>query len=411
MNNLFRQQAVEARLNSSSNIGVMNRNMPVSWLVVSGFMLITVVLVVLLLWFVEYPKIETVRGVLRFEQAEAAVFPTQDGTIAECFIADEQLVSAGDLLARISTEQFFDGGQPRTSVESDEIDEEIASLTSRVESSHLIAEISRLDSEKKISNANSLIKYEEANRELLVSRLRDAKKRKADAEIDLAEGLTVKAELFARTEAVVILKQSIIASDTKVAGLKATIDDQQIALKRIPVDLNNEQATLKQALSNAMQKLTSARARRGYALKSAISGIATNVNCRVGEVALSSNPLVTILPKESELVAELFLPSSAIAHVRDGATVKIRYDALPYGRYGVQTGRISEISSTSQAWHNEGASSNVSIKTYRVKVELGAQEVISTNETAPLRSGMELSADVVLENRRGIVWLLDSFRV
>jgi membrane fusion protein len=66
-----------------------------------------------------------------------------------------------------------------------------------------------------------------------------------------------------------------------------------------------------------------------------MNGRVTALQVRTGETADPGRPLLNISPPGAELVAELYLPSRAIAFIAPRQEVKIQYDAFPYQKFGV----------------------------------------------------------------------------
>ena len=112
----------------------------------------------------------------------------------------------------------------------------------------------------------------------------------------------------------------------------------------------------------------------------------------------------------SNLIAELYLPSRAIAFVEPGQLVKLQYDALPYQKFGVAEGNVLRVSSTSLLPQELGVLTQNPEPLYRVEVGLSAQAVEAFGKDIPLQSGMELTADIVLEDRKLMEWLLEPIR-
>ena len=53
-----------------------------------------------------------------------------------------------------------------------------------------------------------------------------------------------------------------------------------------------------------------------------------------------------ILPADSPLQAELFIPARAIGFVEVGQDVRLLFDAFPYQRFGTYHGKIVKVSQT-----------------------------------------------------------------
>ncbi|MEL7041549.1 MAG: HlyD family efflux transporter periplasmic adaptor subunit [Pseudomonadota bacterium] len=135
----------------------------------------------------------------------------------------------------------------------------------------------------------------------------------------------------------------------------------------------------------------------------------TGLQARVGEQSVSGMPLGVILPEDSLLIAEVYLPSRAIGFVETGQLVNIQYDAFPYQKFGIAYGEISQVASTAQLPREIGVASPTGETIYRVSISLEEQSISAFARRVPLQAGMELTADLMLENRRLIEWLLEPF--
>jgi membrane fusion protein len=102
------------------------------------------------------------------------------------------------------------------------------------------------------------------------------------------------------------------------------------------------------------------------------------------------------------------VPSRAIGFVEQGSKVVLRYQAFPYQKFGQQYGRVTEISLSALTPSEVGTlgGRQVSEPMYRVKVELEKQYVMAYGKAQPIKPGMALDADIMLDRRRLIEWVL-----
>ena len=106
-------------------------------------------------------------------------------------------------------------------------------------------------------------------------------------------------------------------------------------------------------------------------------------------------------------VIEVYLPSGARGFVEIGQFVKLKYDAFPYQKFGIKEGVVETISKTAQLPQEIGVVVQNPEPLYRVGIALSAQSVEAFDEAMPLQAGMELTADIVLEDRRLLEWVLE----
>jgi len=135
------------------------------------------------------------------------------------------------------------------------------------------------------------------------------------------------------------------------------------------------------------------------------------LDARVSAVHLQRGMMVTpqqsvlaLLPAASRLQAELLVPSAAIGFIGNQQAVRLRFDAFPYQKFGVQPALVQQVShSTEQLRQGEHAP----VAIYRAQAALEKQSISAYGQEVPLRAGMQFSADVLLDERSLLEWLLE----
>jgi membrane fusion protein len=155
------------------------------------------------------------------------------------------------------------------------------------------------------------------------------------------------------------------------------------------------------------QELTESESRRVLVITAPADGVVTAIMGERGITANPQAPLLAILPRDAQLQARLLVPSRAIGSITAGDTVRVRYQAFPYQRYGSFAGVVTEISKTLLTPSELEGPVTASEPVYRVTVALERQRVDAGNVSLPLQAGMQLDADVLLARRRLIQWVFD----
>ena len=101
------------------------------------------------------------------------------------------------------------------------------------------------------------------------------------------------------------------------------------------------------------------------------------------------------------------MPSRAIGLIEKGQEAKIQYDAFPYQRFGIFSGYVTSVSETILTPADLPTPIPLQEAFYLVKVQLDSQTVSVKGSDVPLKAGMVLKADITLENRTLIEWVLD----
>ncbi len=90
------------------------------------------------------------------------------------------------------------------------------------------------------------------------------------------------------------------------------------------------------------EKRANTRAQNGFVLTAGSGGIVATMQAALGQPADPAKPLMTIVPPDSLLQAELYVPSRAIGFIQPGTKVRLLYDAFAYQRFGPGAGTIAE---------------------------------------------------------------------
>jgi membrane fusion protein len=184
-------------------------------------------------------------------------------------------------------------------------------------------------------------------------------------------------------------------------GIARQLEDVNARAGSLELRYRNQIAELERSVTAAELDIAENEARREILVVAPANGIATGIAAVVGQLVDNSAPLAFIVPAGSRLRAELYAPSRAVGFVSVGEEVLLRYEPFPYQKFGHYRGRVDAVSPTARA-DAIGAE-----PVYQVVVALESQNVIAYGEPRPLRAGMAVEADVLLETRRLYEWALE----
>ena len=141
--------------------------------------------------------------------------------------------------------------------------------------------------------------------------------------------------------------------------------------------------------------------------RSPVTGTVTGLQIQPGVTVRPNLPLVSILPANSQIYAQLHVPTRAAGFLNVGQPVKIRYAAFPHQRYGSYLGEVTHIARTILFPNELGMTVPLNEPVYQVHVALAEFSILGYGQRWPLQVGMQLEADIVLDERRFLDWLLD----
>jgi membrane fusion protein len=122
--------------------------------------------------------------------------------------------------------------------------------------------------------------------------------------------------------------------------------------------------------------------------------------------------MLTIVPQNSRMQAELLAPSSAIGFIHVGQRVLLRYSAFPYQKFGQYWGTVVGVSRAALPQQEldsllENTSQKASGTLYRVAVEPDAQFVSVYGKNEAIPASMTVEAFALLDKRPLYQWILE----
>ena len=127
----------------------------------------------------------------------------------------------------------------------------------------------------------------------------------------------------------------------------------------------------------------------------------------MGQLADPKRMQLEIVPLSASLRAELFFPTRAFGFVRPGQEVRILYDAFPYQKFGTYRGTIAKVSQSILTGNDAIGPVALREPAYRVTATLERPDIDAYGQKVPLQPDMLLKADVILDRRSLMTWLLD----
>lgn len=409
---LFRKEALDGQAVKWLGDVVLVR--PLSFAVFTALGVVISVTLIAILAFGSYTKRTTVYGQLVPAQGQLKVHAPQSGVVFEKYVEEGQPVTSGMPLFKVSSERYDGNAGPVQAGISQQLRHRLNLLrgeldkTSRLhvdERDTLISKLTNLEREL------AALKSQIDSQRRLVALANDAARR--------YQGLMEKG--YISMDQLQQRQAEQLGQVRMLQGMEreqAALEQQRFERANELSGLNNRQANLlaqmRRQLSVLEQELSESEARRTLLITAPENGIATAVLAEVGHSVDSGFPLLSIVPVESPLQAELYAPSKAIGFIRPGDAVNIRYHAYPYQKFGLYRGRLLSISRTSispteLANRGNGMQGLVqsSEQLYRLRIHLYDQTVMAYGQARALQSGMLLEGDILQETRRLYEWVLD----
>ena len=403
---LFRQEAIDFS-NQRNSWGEVVSLQPVSSTILSWSLAGVIVLILCFLSIAQYARKETVSGYLTPTFGTAKIFVPQQGFIKELNVKEGQEVAEGDPLLTVVTSQITTNG--------DDVNATVLAVLAQqrgVIERQIAAEERRTASEQ--DRVNSTIKGIEGEIAQLEDQRNIQSERLKLSESFVATGATLAEkgalptiELKRREQAALEQKQSLLSLDQQITGRRTQLIDTRHTHEQLPVVAAERLRVLRNDLSSIAQRVAEVSGRQAYVIKAPTSGRVSTLQATVGQIADPKQMQLEIIPLDSPLKAELFFPTRAFGFVRPGLQVRILYDAFPYQKFGTYRGSVKNVSRTILTGNETTGPITLKEPAYRVSVALERPDIDAYGHKMPLQPDMLLKADVILEQRSLMRWLLD----
>lgn len=407
---LFRQQVIEARKSASSQFGKPTATVPPAW---SWFIIglgVFFAALFLYLSLVDFSRKERVEGRLQYTSAEARIMTTRGGVVEHIFVENGQQIRAGQPLLEIKSENYLSDGAALSEITHSQISRELDLLKARREAAIRSSDLSKFGLLQRKRSLKQRLSTSLGRKTLLEDRLVLNRARWDEALGFLKDGLIVQSDVDIRQSEYNQTQTELTALSRDIEVDIAEIESIEIEVERGDAELTRVLAELDQLASQLGSQIQNASSNVESQIIASIDGFVTALQVREGEPVEAGRLALALVPVDSKLYAEIFLPSRAIAFIEPGQLVRLKYDAFPFQKFGVFEGRVKHVSSTAFLASDLQLQEQRGELLFRIEVELAKQNVNAFGRSVTLQSGMELSADIVLEDRSMLEWALSGMR-
>ncbi|RYU64641.1 HlyD family efflux transporter periplasmic adaptor subunit [Aliivibrio finisterrensis] len=406
---LYRPEYFDAQKNENEGSillkSALNQNI---YLFLSIMVLISIILFII---FAEYTRRETLKGIVSPLGGVVKVQSNDIGYIDTIFVKEGDKVQVSTPLYKIRTERFDGSGIAVKKRILTSIDNQYQLLFERrIQESNkanfntqsLNDDIERLESEIVIlRRVLNLSNKEFKLAQKLVNKQQVLLKKNFMSEIDYQKQQLDLITTESQTEIHTLNLQRLLREKEQLLTSKQNIDiELQITLK----DIDRQLETITQ---NKVEFLYQSDTQ----VISPIEGIIASILTEKGHAVTNGQPLLVIVPKENKTFVELYAPSRSIGFMKVGQEVKLRFDAFPYEKFGVQSGIITGVSKSAVAPEmiaNQSLINSIKVEgLYQVRVELTKPTITVYGKEERYVSGMTVTADVELDTRKIYEWILE----
>lgn len=403
---LFRPEVLEAK--RGSWLGGISLAQPLRLWVLTLAAVVAAITIILFVTMGTYTRRSTVTGQLVPSQGLAIVLAPATGVIARLDAQEGSRVAAGSVLAVV--------GVPRATLAAGDTQMALEGHMRQRQAGLLSAQEAQ-QAQLQAQTQGAIAQLAAAQRELrqIESEVatREDQIRIADETLErlrrLEDGQYVSVLQIKQQEAAVLeYTGQMQALQRQAIGTRRLIAQFQQAERELPAQGQASEAGFQREMAQLEQERVQMQASGALVVKAPVEGVVATQVVKPGQAVQAGQPLMTLLPGDGRLEAELLVPSRAIGFIEPGDRVLLRYQAFPYQKFGHQEGRVSAISRSALSTGEVEAligNARPGEPPYRITVSLKKQAITAYGKQEALKPGMLVDADVLGERRTIIEWI------
>ncbi|ACT47387.1 HlyD family type I secretion periplasmic adaptor subunit [Methylotenera mobilis] len=222
-------------------------------------------------------------------------------------------------------------------------------------------------------------------------------------------------------------EQDLRAQEYNAKSLQASIAQSQKRLNQIQSDYHQKLETERVATYAEYLRLEQEWAKQSHKnslleLKAPQAGIVKDLATHTpGTVVSPGTVLMTLVPNNEALQAEVWLKNEDAGFVRQNQQVKVKLSAYPFQKYGMVDGKVLQVSAdaTDKSASNNSQSGTDSTQSssgattqlaYRTIIQLNKQSLEIEQDKLRLAPGMQVVAEIKLVDQTVMEYLLSPIR-
>jgi hemolysin D len=207
-----------------------------------------------------------------------------------------------------------------------------------------------------------------------------------------------------------------------IESARASMQQSEKKLAQIDSDyrrqLHNERNELQGAFERLAQEVTKQAHRQNLLeLRASQEGVVKDLATHTsGTVVQPGTILLTLVPRDEVLRAEVWISNEDIGFVREGQPVKLKFAAFPFQKYGMIQGTVEHVSAdaadgnTPNAGTRDDTGRQREPLLYKALVRLKDMQLELDRQRFPLSAGMQTHAEIWLGDRTVMEYLLSPVR-
>jgi hemolysin D len=402
-----------------------------------------VLFVILVLWafFGKLDIIASAEGHLVPETYIKIVQPSDAGIVQEILVKEGEQVKQGQVLMRMDTQlaeadaKTIGNDLALRSLQLRRIDAELtgkALVKKREDRNDLFGQIESQYHDRRLAYTDSLAQAQQAlnksqheydSAKEVLSKLQQITpilKQQADSYADMGrDGYVPQMTVLDKQRDYLEKSQDLRAQQSTVASLESAVNQTKKQIDQITSkyrsDLQNERVEAEGQHKKLEQDWLKQEHKSGLLeLRASQSGIVKDIATHtIGTVVSPGTVLLSIVPEQEPLVAEIMIKNDDVGFVYPHQKVKVKLAAYPFAEYGMLDGEVTRIQADSDSDTQSQTKdqqtrdkSQAQPSAYKAIISLSSQVLESQGKQMKLMPGMQVVAEINQGSRTVMKYLL-----
>lgn len=368
---------------------------------------VVVILAIVFLALGEFARKETVRGYLRPTNGLVKVQAASSGRLLAAHVAPGDWVEKGQSLATLGSARTLADGREFSAVANAELTEQIRQVEKDLqgEEQRRALELQRLQGQ--LAHLQAASDAAVAERERRFRQLQLTGNRLQQVEELVQAGHLARSQLDVVVVEHLQQESAVAEIDDRRAAQHAEIKQLELELRRLPMDVAARRSAIEQRLREYRLRQAELLGQTQVVLTAPRSGRIGDWYAEVGALIEPDRTLVTLFDENDPLEAVLFVPSRSVGFISVGQTLRLRFDAFPFQRFGVFEATLKRIDDALLLPQEVREPVALNEPVYRVRATLAKDRLLAYGAEHRFRAGLLFEADVVLDQRNLLQWLFD----
>ncbi|UHC14785.1 HlyD family efflux transporter periplasmic adaptor subunit [Methylobacterium currus] len=378
-----------------------------------------IVVIVAGLFLGRLARSESVRGYVSAASGLTRLDAQAAGIVREIAVKQGDTVTRGQRLMQVQLREQTTGGVSTVGATLRSLQDRRTSLSAEQARLSAYLDSTRGDRDETERNVAAVLRALDEQERTLKEGLRQQEEMVARVEAYLRQGYATRETLNGQRRAALDYARQIAELRARRAELRQGTSERLRAQRTGDTEKAAQLASIRNELSTIEAQITTLGAQSRIDVVAPTDGQVAGLYVQPGDSVTADQVVAILGDTRADPLIVLEVPARAIGLAKVGQDVVLKYDAFPFKTFGIAKGTITVISGTplrnpmlasAEEGGGDTAAAAARQSVYRVEVRPESRTMRAYGTDEPIRIGSTLSADIVVERRRLIDWMLDPIR-